>query len=101
LTTRYIHSLKLKTPDGCLPGCPGLDDPQPANVDLEIPSFLYFDLTVGYTFPTKTRVQAGVQNLTDKQPPIMFQNNVLNANTDVSTYDVLGRRWFIGVTQKF
>ncbi len=52
----------------------------------------YFDLTVGYELPTKTRIQAGMINLADKQPPIFYQNNVLNANTDVSTYDTLGRQ---------
>jgi outer membrane receptor protein involved in Fe transport len=91
LTARYIHNLELKDPDGAIPDAPAL----------QIPSFTYFDLTLGYTLPTKTRIQAGVQNLTDKQPPILYQNNVINANTDVSTYDTLGRQWFVGVTQKF
>jgi hypothetical protein len=27
----------------------------------------------------------------DEQPPMMYQNNVTNANTDVNTYDTLGR----------
>jgi outer membrane receptor protein involved in Fe transport len=99
LTVRYIHNIELKEADGCLPNCPGgATDPNPT---VSIPSFTYFDLTVGYTLPTKTRIQAGVINLGDKDPPILYQNNVLNANTDVSTYDTLGRRWFVGVTQKF
>jgi len=40
-------------------------------------------------------------NLTDKLPPILYQNNVINANTDVSTYDTIGRRFFLSVSQKF
>jgi outer membrane receptor protein involved in Fe transport len=91
LSARYIHNLELLDPDGAIPNAP----------PLKIPSFTYLDLTVGYTFVTKTRVQVGGINLTDKQPPLLYQNNVINANTDVSTYDSLGRRWFIGVTQKF
>ncbi|HWK74889.1 MAG TPA: TonB-dependent receptor [Povalibacter sp.] len=92
LSLRYTHSLKLPNADGANP------DPNPT---INIPSVTYVDLTVGYTLPTDTRLQVGVTNLTDKDPPIFYQNNVLNANTDVSTYDTLGRRWFVGVTQKF
>ena len=91
LTARYIGKLVIEHPDGALPDAPALP----------IPSFVYIDLTVGYTFATNTHVQVGALNLGDKDPPIMYQNNVSNANTDVSTYDTLGRRWFVGVTQKF
>lgn len=91
LTVRYIHSLQVLDPDGA----PGVDPP------LDIPSVTYYDLTVGYTFPTETKLQIGAINLGDKDPPILYQNNVLNANTDVSTYDTLGRRWYVGLTQKF
>jgi outer membrane receptor protein involved in Fe transport len=91
LTLRYIHSLEIDGPDGGLTGEP----------PLEIGSMTYVDATVGYTFPTDTKIQIGGVNLNDKDPPIMFQNNVTNANTDVSTYDLLGRRWYVGVSQKF
>lgn len=91
LTARYVHSLELRQPDGALPDAPPLD----------VPSFTYVDLTLGYTFPSDTKVQLGVLNITDKQPPILYQNNVLNANTDVSTYDTIGRRWYVGFTQRF
>jgi outer membrane receptor protein involved in Fe transport len=43
----------------------------------------------------------GIQNAFNRQPPLFYSNNVTNANTDVSTYDVLGRRWYVGFTQKF
>lgn len=69
--------------------------------DLKIPSFVYVDATLGYSFPTKTKVQIGVRNLTDKQAPILYQNNVTNANTDVQTYDTIGRRWWVSFSQKF
>jgi iron complex outermembrane receptor protein len=91
VTTRYIDSIKLTDPDG-MPGV------QP---DLEIGSITYIDLTLGYTLPTQTRFQAGILNLQDKQPPILYQNNVTNANTDVQTYDTVGRQFFVSVTQKF
>ncbi|HEU4652446.1 MAG TPA: TonB-dependent receptor, partial [Steroidobacteraceae bacterium] len=69
---------------------------------LNIPSVTYIDLSVGYTIAaTNTKVQFGVLNLSDKQPPLLYLNNVTNANTDVETYDAIGRRWFASVTQKF
>lgn len=91
MSARYIHKLEVLDPDGA----PGVQDP------LKIPSVTYFDLSLGYNFPTKTKVQIGVQNLTDKDPPILYMNNVSNANTDVSTYDTIGRRFFVGFTQTF
>lgn len=92
LTLRYIHSLQVLEPSG------GTVETNPP---LDIGSMTYVDLTVGYMFPTNTKVQLGGVNLGDKDPPILFQNNVTNANTDVSTYDLLGRRWYVGVSQKF
>ncbi len=95
LTARYIHKLVLKNPAAS--GVDANGNPYP---DLPIPSFTYLDLTLGYSFATKTKVQAGVRNLTDKQAPILYQNNVTNANTDVNTYDTLGRQWWVGFSQK-
>src|SRR5262249_25019246 len=56
LTARYIGKLEVPNPDGGNPDAP----------PLQIPSTAYFDLTLGYTLPTNTRVQAGAINLTDK-----------------------------------
>ena len=50
----------------------------------------YLDLTLGYTFKENLKIQLGVDNMTDEQPPLLYQNNVINANTDVSTYDLVG-----------
>ena len=66
-----------------------------------IPDIYYTNFSLGYNFATNTHVQLGFENVFNRQPPLFYQNNVLNANTDVSTYDVLGRRWFVGFTQKF
>jgi outer membrane receptor protein involved in Fe transport len=95
VTLRYIGSLRVPNPS--VTGVDAAGNPYP---DLQIGSLVYTDLTLGYTFPTKTHIQAGVRNLSDKQPPIFYQNNVTNANTDVEVYDVLGRQWFVGFTQK-
>jgi iron complex outermembrane receptor protein len=91
LTLRYIHSLQVNDPDGKIENAP----------PLEIGSMTYVDASVGYMFPSNTKIQVGAINIADKQPPLLYQNNVINANTDVSTYDLLGRRWFAGLSQKF
>jgi len=90
LTARYIHKLKIEDADG-----------GPGVTPLSVPHRTYFNLTVGYELPTKTKIQIGVINLTDEQPPLMYFNNTINANTDVSTYDTLGRQYWIGLRQKF
>jgi iron complex outermembrane recepter protein len=90
LTEQWIG--KLAIPDG---------DPGPGDTSVAIPNIYYTNVEVGYNFPTNTHVMFGIQNAFNRQPPIFYQNNVTNANTDVSTYDVLGRRWYVGFTQKF
>ena len=90
LTARYIHKLKIEDADG-----------GPGVVPLNVPKKVYLNLTLGYEFATKTKVQLGVINLGDTQPPFMYFNNTINANTDVSTYDTLGRQYWVGVRQQF
>jgi len=91
MTTRYISKLKLEDPDGQ----PGV---QP---DLLIDPQYYVDLTVGYTLMKNTKFTLGVENLGNELPPLMYQNNVLNANTDVNTYDTMGRFYWGRVSHKF
>jgi outer membrane receptor protein involved in Fe transport len=91
VTARYIDGIRLIDPDGA----PGI---QP---DLIIPSYTYLNLMLGYTWRENTKIQIGVDNIADKQPPIMYQNNVLNANTDVNTYSTIGRYMWINMKHKF
>jgi outer membrane receptor protein involved in Fe transport len=42
-----------------------------------------------------------VNNVGDKQPPFLYANNTLNANTDPSNFDLMGRYYFGRVTVKF
>lgn len=63
---------------------------------------IYNDVTVGYNIePYHTRVQFGVNNVFDKKPPFLYANNTLNANTDPSNFDLMGRYFFGSVTVKF
>jgi outer membrane receptor protein involved in Fe transport len=67
-------------------------------------SVIYYDLTAGYTIKaTNTSLRAGMLNIADKLPPIAGINSffVGGSVTDVLTYDTIGRRFFVGFTQKF
>jgi outer membrane receptor protein involved in Fe transport len=63
---------------------------------------VYHNVSLGYNIePLNTSVQVGVDNLTDKTPQIFYQNNVINANVDVNTYDTVGRFFWAKLTVKF
>jgi iron complex outermembrane recepter protein len=65
------------------------------------PSYTYHNLQVGVKFlDDKFKLRLGVDNLTDKTPPILYQNNSLNGNTDERTFDTVGRYYWmnLGVT---
>jgi outer membrane receptor protein involved in Fe transport len=64
-----------------------------------VPSVTYLDANVSWRLGDKLELRAGVENLTDEQPPIYTA--AIQMNTDPSTYDVLGRRYFLRANMKF
>ena len=94
LSVRYIGKIIVPNYDGGTPVAG-------ADPNLHISAQEYIDLALGYTFKTKTTVRLIGTNVGDKQPPILYANNTVNANTDVSTYDNLGRRYMVTFTQMF
>jgi len=58
-------------------------------------SVWYFDLVGIYDITDNLTLRLGVNNLFDKQPELYSPN--VQANTDPSLYDVLGRRYFVGL----
>ena len=63
---------------------------------------VYNDISFGYNIePLNTRIDFGVNNAFDKQPPMLYANNTLNANTDPSDFDLMGRYFWARVTVKF
>jgi outer membrane receptor protein involved in Fe transport len=108
-TTRYVGPITVGYansglgPSGANPG-QGSDayHPNPVGPVFHFGALAYSNLSVGYNIePINTFVQVGVDNVFDRQPPILYLNNVLNANTDVSTYDLIGRFYRASVTVKF
>jgi outer membrane receptor protein involved in Fe transport len=106
-TTRYIHSITVGYANAGL-GPSGVEsstdayNPNPIGPVLHYPSITYNNFSVGYRIePINAFVQFGVDNVFDRQPPILYLANVLNANTDVSTYDTAGRFYRASFSVKF
>lgn len=64
-----------------------------------VAAYHYFDLRTQYAVTENLSVYLGINNVFDKQPP--FLESAFNANTDGSTYDVLGRAYYVGFTGRF
>ncbi len=68
----------------------------------------YIDLSGSIAWGSHFTFRAGVNNITDKSPPIVLNGNLSNCpnttcndNTWVGTYDTLGRYLFVHVSAKF
>jgi outer membrane receptor protein involved in Fe transport len=65
----------------------------------EIPQKDYFDLNASWEITESLSLRATVNNVGDEEPAVYSPG--VQANTDPSTYDTLGRRYSIGLTAKF
>lgn len=59
----------------------------------------YFDVNSSWKLNEMLTLRGGVNNLTDRQPRVYSPS--IAANTDPSSYDLVGRRYFIGLTARF
>jgi iron complex outermembrane recepter protein len=67
-----------------------------------IGSYTYHNLQVGVKLlDDKIKLRLGVDNVNDKVPPILYQNNSLNGNTDERTFDTVGRYYWMNVGVTF
>ncbi|MFO0333533.1 MAG: TonB-dependent receptor domain-containing protein [Pseudomonadota bacterium] len=64
-----------------------------------VPSMTYVDLGLTWRFMEGASIRVGINNLTDKEPPLYSPN--VQSGTDPSLYDVIGRRIFGQVNFKF
>ena len=73
--------------------------------DLRIPAQQYFDLTLTARIGDHYNFRLGVNNIFDRNPPIVGSNacpaGICNGNTYTQVYDGLGRYIFAGVTLDF
>ncbi|WP_349741446.1 TonB-dependent receptor domain-containing protein [Roseateles cavernae] len=71
----------------------------PGEVLTGVPATVYWDLGGSYDFTKSISVRAGINNLLD-QKPRQYSPNV-QSGTDPSTYDVVGRRYFVTANFSF
>jgi outer membrane receptor protein involved in Fe transport len=64
-----------------------------------VPAITYLDANLSWRLAEKLELRAGVENLTDEAPPLYTAS--VQMNTDPSTYDTLGRRYFLRANMKF
>jgi iron complex outermembrane receptor protein len=62
---------------------------------LPINSVTYHNVSAGYDFNNGLKVKLGINNVTDKQPPVSFTNT--NINFDQNTYNAIGRFMYFQV----
>jgi iron complex outermembrane recepter protein len=100
LTWRYLGPVDVETSD---PN-PQLAGEIPAT-DAELGSRSYLDLSASVTFAEDYTFRLGANNLLDKAPPLVGQDNCpttyCNGNTFAQLYDALGRQWFASLTARF
>jgi iron complex outermembrane recepter protein len=76
----------------------------PSSTVLDTKANDQFDIFGSWRFSDQLQLRAGIENLFDQDPPIVgaAPPSVSAAGqTDSSVYDILGRRFFVGLTAKF
>lgn len=99
LRHRYFSSTK----DGRLAAFKVLEQPTPDFLPknaTKAQARHYFDAAATFDIQSKFHLTLGVNNLFDTKPSLVG-NQQVQANTDPSLYDVLGRRLFAAISAKF
>jgi outer membrane receptor protein involved in Fe transport len=89
---RFINSFFECDTDNCN---------DPANARRTVPKYLTADVFTDYAMKTAagtTRVGLGVNNIANKNPPIIYVNS---PNSDASAYDFMGRYFYLRLSQLF
>lgn len=61
----------------------------------------YFDLDAAWRVKMGLELRVGVINLADQEPPVVVTSPVGAYNTDLNTYDIIGRRFFVSLKARF
>ncbi|MFU8820182.1 MAG: TonB-dependent receptor domain-containing protein [Gammaproteobacteria bacterium] len=96
LRWRYIDSMDYKNQNGT----PGTTDQILVGKGGALPSYSYFDLSGSFDIMEQVNLTVGVNNIFDKEPPMVGSTLALNANAP-GGYDQLGRFMFANVVVRF
>ena len=66
---------------------------------VSVPSVTYLDVNASWKLGDSVDLHLGVENATDEQPPLYTAS--IQMNTDPSTYDPLGRRYYLRANMRF
>lgn len=91
---RWRHLDGAKTQDYIVTPCP----PTATRCFANTPSYDLFDLYANGRLNDRLSVRAGIDNLFDRQPPRV---RGIPGFTDPQNYDLLGRRFYVGVSAEF
>jgi outer membrane receptor protein involved in Fe transport len=73
--------------------------------DNDIGAVTYLDLSTRYNLTGlgfgDVQVFAGIDNVLDKDPPVIPLNFISNSATNGTHYDVIGRKFYVGARMKF
>ena len=61
----------------------------------------YVDFAASFNFNDSIEIYGGVDNAFNEEPPLLTSSWGGDANTDVTLYDVVGRRYFMGLRARF
>ncbi|HEY5106406.1 MAG TPA: TonB-dependent receptor [Caulobacteraceae bacterium] len=109
LQWRYISGVRpdISSSNPLLAGRAGVFNNDTDPID-RIKAFNYFDLSATWRVKDGVNLRAGVNNIFDKDPPVVDQSNIGlasppfgNGNTFPGVYDSLGRTIFVGFTADF
>ncbi len=103
VTVSLRHRYFSSTRNGGFALSEAFDQPPPAFLPVHaqrLQARNYFDASVGFDLASDFDLTLGVNNLTDAKPSLTGFGQI-QANTDPSLYDVLGRRFFVSIRAKW
>lgn len=69
--------------------------------NVDIPKMDYVDLAAVWQVTDSAKIYAGINNLADREPPVVGTTPGSNGNTYPGLYDALGRYLFVGMGMEF
>lgn len=73
----------------------------PASTPVVADAVTYIDFSGTFKFNDHVEMFGGIDNAFDEQPPLLTSSWGGDVNTDVMLYDVMGRRYFVGLRTRF